>query len=88
MSTTTVAPTPAETVSETVPETVPEPVIAGHPRGRGFGILSRLARTDDGAGKHMREGTDDEHTTVVAFDRKHHTPRHRRDDARAVLSFG
>jgi hypothetical protein len=81
MSTTTVAPALAETV--------PDPVIAGHPRGRGFGILSRLARTDDGAGRHVREGAADEHTTVVAFDRKHHTPRHRRDDAvRAVLSFG
>jgi hypothetical protein len=61
-----------------------------HPRGRGFGILSRLARVDDTAGRHVREDAHDEQTTVVAFDRHHPDPRHRRDDlvSRRVLHFG
>jgi hypothetical protein len=68
--------------------------IARHPRGRGFGILSRLARTDDTAGRHVREdaatdqpGGADEHAAVLTFDRRSHHPRHRRDD-RGLLNFG
>ncbi|MGC4111590.1 MAG: hypothetical protein QM747_14455 [Nocardioides sp.] len=83
MSTTAVA--PERSVDEGAP------VIAGHPRGRGFGILSRLARTDDTAGRHVREdAAPEEHATVLSFERRATTPRHRRDDlvAGAMLNFG
>lgn len=65
-----------------------ETVIAGHPRGRGFGILSRMARTDDTVGRHVRE--DAERSTVLAFERRATSPRHRRDDrvASTLLNFG
>lgn len=82
MSTTAVAPRP--TTDET------PLVIAGHPRGRGFGILSRLARTDDAVGRHAREdAAPEEHATVLTFERRPAAPRHRRDDlAGALLNFG
>jgi hypothetical protein len=64
-------------------------LIEKHPRGRGFGILSRLARVEDAAGRHVREDADsDEQTTVVAFQRRLPDARHRRDDGRGLLHFG
>jgi hypothetical protein len=82
MSTTAVAP------SRTVDERAA--VIAGHPRGRGFGILSRLARTDDTVGRHVREDATEEHATVLTFERRSTSPRHRRDDllVGALLNYG
>lgn len=59
-------------------------LIQRHPRGRGFGILSRLARVEDVTGRHVREGAAEQ--TVVSFDRRQHDARHRRDDA--LLHFG
>jgi hypothetical protein len=79
MSTTALAqrPTEAATLAER------------HPRGRGFGILSRLARVEDTTGRHVREDTvEDEPMTVVAIDRLRLDARHRRDDATGLLNFG
>jgi hypothetical protein len=83
MSTTTFAPT--RTADEDAPATV------RHPRGRGFGILSRLARTDDVTGRHVRDDlAPEELSTVVSFERRTPSPRHRRDDvvAAGMLNFG
>jgi hypothetical protein len=65
-------------------------LIEKHPRGRGFGILSRLARVEDVAGRHVREDSaHDEPTTVVTFERRDPDARHRRDDATTgLLHFG
>jgi hypothetical protein len=82
MSTTLVA--PRRTTDETS-------LVVAHPRGRGFGILSRLARTDDVTGRHVREDAEpEEHATVLSFERRPAAPRHRRDDlvAGALLNFG
>ena len=50
------------------------PLAQRHPRGRGFGILSRLARAEDDLGTTQREAT------ILAFEPRAHAPRHRRDD--------
>jgi hypothetical protein len=50
------------------------PLAQRHPRGRGFGILSRLARAEDDVFSTQREAT------ILAFEPRQHTPRHRRDD--------
>lgn len=57
------------------------PLIQTHPRGRGFGILSRLARVEDVSGRHVRVDATGEQTTVLAFQRRDPDARHRRDDA-------
>jgi hypothetical protein len=61
-----------------------------HPRGRGFGILSRLARVEDTTGRHVREhAAYQQQTTVLTFDRRTPDARHRRDDATTgLLHFG
>ena len=57
--------------------TMGAPLVARHPRGRGFGILSRLARAEDATQTEAR---------VLAFEPREHTPRHRREDV--VLEDG
>jgi hypothetical protein len=60
-----------------------------HPRGRGFGILSRLARVEDAAGRHVRDDVaHEEQATVLTFDRRSHDARHRRDVTQGMLHFG
>jgi len=63
----------------------------GHPRGRGFSILSRLARGGDAPTAAPvqrevpqaapREDRDEWTAPVLPFDRTEPAPRHRRDDA-------
>jgi hypothetical protein len=49
------------------------PLAQRHPRGRGLAILSRLARAEDDWNSPQHEAT------VLAFEPREHTPRHRRD---------
>jgi hypothetical protein len=77
MSTTTVA---GRATTTDVPS-----LMEKHPRGRGFGILSRLARVEDAAGRHVRE--DAEERSVVSFDLRRQDARHRRD-VDGLLHFG
>jgi hypothetical protein len=48
------------------------PLTSRHPRGRGFRILSRLARADDCSTRPA--------AGALELERREHTPRHRRDD--------
>ena len=62
------------------------PLMHGHPRGRGFSILSRLAREHEEpvTGDTTLQAEPAEWTAqVLPFDRPNATPapRHRRDDA-------
>lgn len=78
------------TMLEARPSTADDAMIAGHPRGRGFGILSRMARTDEpSTGRHVRLDTlQEESDSVLAFERRLPTPRHRRSDVLDALAFG
>ena len=69
--------------------TAAAPLAERHPRGRGFGILSRLARVEDSTGRHVRDDVArEEQATVLTFDRRSHDARHRRDVTQGLLHFG
>lgn len=78
------------TVHELPTTSVGTSLLDRHPRGRGFGILSRMARVEDATGQHALVGADE--GNVIPFDRSRHENRyqgrHRREDADSLVHLG